>query len=137
MKKDYTIISELLGVSKHIEGQGIRILEIIKNITLLLKEISLEKNENIKQEKIKKLDSFLDIIVDDLQDQDLQRQKIERVLNILVESKKEINKNSNLKEVVGDITEELENKIAPSAKKIDEEGKLSNEDIEKLLREGF
>jgi hypothetical protein len=114
---ELTIIKELNSSKVSAEEHSANVISNLDNIISLLD--NGETSNNIKQ--------LLFSIIDDMQYQDLNRQKIERVMNLLIE-KHNICKETLVKENI---------KLSPSAHHIDcEDGEcLSNEELAKMIAE--
>ncbi len=110
-----TIIKELNSSKVSAEKHSANIINNLENIISLLD--NKETSNNIKK--------LIFTIIDDMQYQDLNRQKIERVMNLLIE-KYNICGNTLIEENI---------KVSPSAHHIDHEDGdcLSDEDLAELI----
>lgn len=108
------LISQLCEVIKESENNAQLIYENSENIQTIINELDITLH---KKEKIQNLISEIFGL---LQHQDLHRQKIERVVNFVCEK--------------NNIDKSLYN-LAPSAKNIDSDDNLSEDELEALIRQ--
>lgn len=114
---ELTIIKELNSSKVSTEEHS---SNVVKNLEEML-EI-LESNKDLTQIK-----NLIFITLDEIQYQDLNRQKIERVMNLLIDK-------YNISE---DILNDADIKLSPSAHHIDHEDGdcLSDDELEKMIAE--
>ena len=124
---EISMVKDLNSINIESEQKGVettetleRIINELDAIKKLLKTNELEKIDIIADD----LKNMVFELINNMQYQDIHRQKVERVMNKIIEI-------SNIPE---EKLKELSINIAKSAKNIDEE-KLDNDDIEKLLEQ--